>query len=87
MAYSTSNPPTCVGGDNSGGGNRVWLYVSADAHGTVDGADYFSNGDALGLKVNDAMIVVDSNVPTCTIHHVATVTAGGAATITAATLA
>lgn len=86
MAYATTNPPNLVTA-GSLSGPQVWIYVSADAHGDVDAADYFSNGDDLGLTVNDVMIVVDTNVGTCTIHYVTTVTSGGAATIAAATLA
>lgn len=69
-----------------GGGPAVFIYSSADAHGTVSGAGYLEDGDAYGMKADDVCIVVDTNVPTCTIHHVASVTAGGAATLTAATL-
>lgn len=86
MAYATTNPPVCLV-PRFGSGPALWQYVSADAHGTVEGAGYFTDGEALGLKVNDAVIVVDSNTPACTIHRVSTVTAGGAATIGAATLA
>ena len=84
--YSTDNPPRCTVPAMGGQKGALWIYVDADAHGTVIGADYFTDGDALGMQVDDCMIVIDSNVPTCTIHHVATVTAAGAATITAATL-
>lgn len=86
MAYATTNPPVCLV-PRFGSGPALWQYTSADAHTTVDDAGYFSDGDALGMKANDSVIVVDSNAPTCTIHRVASVTAGGAATIGAATLA
>lgn len=85
MTYATTNPPQAMTRGTTG--PEGWIYSSADAHTDVDAANYFSNGDDLGLKTNDFMIVIDTNVPTCTIHHVATVTAGGAATITVATLA
>ena len=88
MAYATTNPPICVGGSNSGGGNRLWMYVSTDVHTDVDEADYFTNGDALGLKVNDIMLVADTTTPFgVTPHLVTVVTAGGAASIGAALLA
>ena len=86
MAYSTSNPPKKIGG-GIGGGEAVWLYVSADAHTDVDATDYFSNGKNLGMEVNDVVIVVDSSTPTCTIHMVSAVDADGNATVAAATLA
>lgn len=85
MAYATSNPPQCFAQGVAGG--QLWYYASTDAHTAVDAADYFSNGDDLGMKVDDVVIVVDTSTPTATIHHVASVTSGGAATVTAATLA
>ncbi len=87
MAYATTNPPTRVSQGGMGNGNSLWMYVSADAHGDVDAADYFSNGDDLGMKVNDVVVVVDTATPTATIHRVSTVTAAGAASVNAATLA
>lgn len=86
MAYATTNPPVAISARVNAAAT-VWYYASADAHTAVDAANYFSNGDDLGMATNDVMIVVDTATPTCTIHNVASVTAGGAATITAATLA
>ena len=85
MAYSTTNPPNNIAQGNAG--PSVWHYASADAHGAVDGAGYFTNGDDLGMKVNDVVMVVDTATPSATIHRVSAVTAGGAATVGAATLA
>ena len=65
-----------------GSGQVLWHYTTADPHATVAGADYFSDGAQRGLAANDAMIVVDSNASTCTIHRVVSAT-----TIAAATLA
>jgi len=81
MAYETANPPVCVI-PRIGTHSAVWMYTDADAHGTVSTGNYFSNGADLGLTTDDVMIVVDSNTPTCTIHHVET-----SVKITAATLA
>lgn len=87
MAYATTNPPKLLV-PRMGGGNALWIYVSEDVHTDVDAADYFSNGDALGMKVNDAVIVVKSTATIgATIHSVSAVTAGGAATIAPAILA
>lgn len=80
MGYSTSNPPRLwVGG--VGGTPNLWAYKSTDAKATVNGADYFSNGDSLGMKVGDLVYVFDSATPTRTLHAVSAVTAGGAATV------
>jgi hypothetical protein len=83
MAYSTSNPPSkiALGTLDGTAGPAIWVYKSADAIATVKGADYFSNGAALGLAVGDVMFVYDSNTPTFSTAWVKTVTAGGAASL------
>lgn len=88
MAYSTSNPPQKIAQGVGSGGISLWAYNSTDVHTDVDAADYFSNGDALGMKVND-MIMVGKTTATkgVTMHLVTAVTTGGAATISAAILA
>jgi hypothetical protein len=87
MAYATTNPPQLLV-PSMGAGAALWSYVSTDIHTTVAGADYFSNGAALGMKVNDTVIVTKSSATIgATIHTVTTVTAGGAATVASAILA
>ena len=87
MAYSTTNPPNIVQ-PGMGEGAAAWIYVSADVHTDVDATDYFSNGDALGMKVNDIVMVVKNTATVgATIHSVLSVTAGGAASIAPAILA
>jgi len=73
MAYEVTNPPVCLV-PGVGGHPSLWVYKDTDAHATVSGADYFTNGAALGLKTNDVMIVVDTDTYTCTIHHMLTAT-------------
>jgi hypothetical protein len=86
MAYSTSNPPVLLAGVR--GSNQLWNYASTDVHTDVDATDYFSNGNALGMKVNDSVIVTKTSATIgATIHTVTAVTSGGAATISAAILA
>lgn len=86
MAYSTSNPPIRTSG-GLGGAQQVWQYVSTDVHTDVDATDYFSNGDELGMKVNDLVSVTKSTATIGVTWHVVTaVTAGGAATVSAAIL-
>ena len=79
MAYSNTGlrklPATL------GGGPALWIYSSADAHTAVDAVGYFSDGADFGLAANDVMIVVDTNTPTCTIHHVLNATTISAATL------
>ena len=87
MAYATTNPPVNLV-PRVGGGRTLWIYVSGDVHTDVDATDYFSNGDDLGMKVEDIVIVQDNTTPFgVTMHAVTAVTAGGAATIGAALLA
>lgn len=86
MAYSTSTPPILMV-PSIGGQPAIWVYKSADAHGTVDGTDYFTNGGDLGMKANDVVIVIDTATPTCTVHTVNAVDADGNATLNPATLA
>lgn len=78
MAYATTNPPSLM---VQGVGNQIpaiWVYSSADASTVVDAAGYITNGDALGMKVNDIVFVSDSDTGLTTSHVVNSVTAGGA---------
>lgn len=87
MAYSTTLPPIKLT-EGIGTGPALWIYNSEDVHTDVDASNYFSNGDALGMKVNDCVIVQKTTATIgATVHTVTTVTAGGAATIAAAILA
>jgi hypothetical protein len=84
MPYATSNPPTIQAQAIAGGSH--WRYASTDVHTDVDAPGYFTNGYALGMKVGDTMHVIETdNSYAQTTHSVTVVTAGGAATISAAT--
>ena len=87
MAYSTATPPNMVA-QSVGAAPALWLYASEDVHTDVDATDYFSNGAALGMRVNDVVIVIKTSATIGATLHVVTVsTAGGAATVAAAILA
>ena len=87
MTYAATNPPRLIWTLPGGGGNG-WVYKSADVHTDVDAADYFTNGHALGMRVNDVMTVVKTTATIgATLHVVTAVTTGGAATISPAILA
>ena len=87
MAYATTNPPNLVA-QGIGEAPALWIYAHTDVHTDVDASDYFSNGDALGMRVNDGVIVVKTDATIgATLHVVTAVTAGGAATVAAAILA
>jgi hypothetical protein len=59
--------------NNTTDGTNVWTYSSADAAATVAGASYFSNGVALGMKLNDLVIVIDTATPLITSHRAKTI--------------
>ncbi len=78
MAYVTSNPPVCVREGGVGGQSpALWVYTSTDAASVVDGSGYFTNGGALGMKVNDRVEVTDNDASpvTVTLHRVVSVSA------------
>jgi len=58
------------------------MYVSTDALAVVIGAAYISNGDDLGMKVGDVVIVSDLTTPLGSLAVVDAVAAGGAAELT-----
>ena len=78
MAYSASAPPVLVSQPIAG--KKVWYYSSTDDVATVTGSDYFSNGDALGMKVGDFVMIYDTDGGDGGVAFVTAVTAGGAAT-------
>lgn len=84
MGYSNAGLRCLV--PRMGGGPALWHYTTTDAHGTVTGASYFSDGVTFGMKVGDPVIVVDSDSSTTVITSVVSVS-GAAATCHAATLA
>lgn len=85
MAYTPANlvgQPLGIGG---AGNATIWHYTSTDVSTDVDATDYFTDGDERGMKIHDPIFVVDSDTgPTGTWHMVTVVTAGGAATVSAA---
>lgn len=91
MAYSANNPPRQVLGLGFMG-NGMWIYESTDAHGTVEGANYFTNGGRLGMKVGDLLANVTTDTSGVTWHRVTSVsatsfTSAGPASVSAAVLA
>lgn len=86
MTYATTNPPKLLV-PRIGDGNALWAYTSEDVHTDVDAAGYFTNGEALGMKVNDFVMVGKTTATIgATLHLVQEITAGGAATISPAIL-
>jgi len=81
MAYDTANPPVAVA-QAVGSGPTIWAYKSADTVTTVKGAGYISNGDDLGMKVGDIVLIADTTTPASGTAVVDSVAAGGAAELT-----
>lgn len=79
MAYD-ANGVSCISQGLTG--NKVWLYVSADAVGDVDAADYFVDAADLGFAVGDRMVVVDTATPLVTDTWVSAVAADKDCTVT-----
>lgn len=80
MTYSTSNSPTLIA-EMVGGAGSVWLYRSADDDGTVNGTDYFTNGEDLGMAVGDIVLVIDTATPKGSFHFVSAIDSDGNATV------
>jgi len=79
MSYTTAQLAR-ISGANSGAG-ALWQYKSTDPIATVLVADYFSDGDARALKVDDLIHVVDSNLNEQALVMVSSVTSAGAASV------
>jgi hypothetical protein len=85
MAYEPSKL-VCVT-PRIGAGPALWIYNGVDAHGTVSGNNFFSNGKKAGMKVGDHVVVGKTGATEgSTIHYVKTVVDAGA-TLAAAILA
>lgn len=86
MAYSTSNPPIMVT-QSIGAAPAFWLFPSEDIHTDVDAANYFTNGQALGMRVNDVVCVIKTTATIGATLHVVTEVSSDGATVSAAILA
>ncbi len=74
MGYATAGLRLCNPG--MPGQPASWVYSSTDAHATVVGAGYFTDGAARGMKVGDFIFVLKTgSTEGATIHYVKTVTA------------
>lgn len=80
MAYDTANPPRKISDSIGASNGALWIYVDADPILTVQGAGYFSNGEELGMQLNDAVIVVDEGA-SAAIAAVTAISAAGAVTV------
>lgn len=76
MAYNQQNLSLLVGlRDNS---RNLWVYNSTDAIATVRAANYITNAQAMGMKAQDVVWVIDTATPTNQFCVVVTVASTGA---------
>lgn len=81
MAYSTSTPPALIS-QRIGNSGAIWWYTSTDAPADVDLSGYITNAKDLGMKVNDLVIVIDTDAAATarmSLHNVAAINADGSA--------
>lgn len=76
MAYSTSNPPFLMV-PSIGAKPALWGYSSTDGSTTVIATGYFTDGKALGMKVEDFMITTVSSSSSMLMAKVTTATSTG----------
>ena len=81
MAYSTSNPPALVSQRVGASSGAIWVYSDGDSIGTITGAGYFTDGDALGMVAGDIVVIINTTNHSAKYATVSSVTAGGAATV------
>lgn len=70
MAYSTSIPPICLVPSFDNTSPSLWIYYSTEIGSAADNAAYFTNGLALGMKVNDIVLVSASGTGAISCHGV-----------------
>lgn len=86
MAYATGSLNLCQPrmGEGLDAGSLSFAkydYISADLIANVIAAGYIDDGNDKGLRVNDVVCVVDSNVPSIDLCLVTVVAANGDVTM------
>lgn len=79
MAYNPNTPPRRIRDLGMSNGQGEYIYESTDAHGTVEGANYISDGSKLGMKVGDIVMAVKTDTGGITWHRVQSMAAANAA--------
>lgn len=69
MAYAVTNQPKLLN-QTLGGTTKLWIYKTTDAHATVDASGYFTDGYDLGMRQDDIVIVIDTNLAIASSHSV-----------------
>jgi len=84
MAYSSTLPPFVVA-SAPGDEWTLWAYVSTHTVAEAVASGFISNGDDLGMKVGDPVLVSQSTGYINVLCYVTGVTASSAATISSVT--
>jgi hypothetical protein len=84
MAYSTSSPPQLLV-PSIGGTPALWTYKSTNTSTEVLASGFFANGSALGMKVGDFVLNINSTSGVPYLTGVLSVAASSAATVVAST--
>jgi hypothetical protein len=85
MAYIVNEGPGLIAQKNGLTGAALWVYKSVDSLALVAVAGYFTNGYALGMKVGDQVVVVNTTTGASKTVAVAAVVTDGAASIAGGT--
>lgn len=83
MAYqgttsTAPNVPRLVSQGIGDSQNRQWVYVSTHTQATAAGTGFFTDGQYVGLKVGNSMLVVGSTTYIMSQHQVNAVSSTGA---------
>jgi hypothetical protein len=52
------------------------VYIDGDDDATVNGSGYFTDGEALGMKLGDFLLHFDQTTPKGSLHFVTSVASG-----------
>lgn len=63
MSYSTATPPKLLIASLENTAPNIWTYSNTDAASTVYAANYFTNAQALGMKVGDLLLYLKTDTP------------------------
>lgn len=81
MSYSTSNPPQLLV-PSLGGGIALWGYRSTDGSTSVVQSNYFTDGQALGMKAGDLLAYSMSTGQVAGLGVISSVSTSGATLVT-----
>lgn len=81
MAYDTAELNLIVPSMGTTKTTQIWSHVSTEEVATVIAAGYVDNGDDIGMRVNDIVHVIDTDLPSIDTCLVTVVDAAGDVTM------